>query len=88
MTSNDLSPQPDQVTDAIEWIVSYLSRRLDISPAAMQLDVPFNQLGIDSMFAVVMSEDISAWTGVEGSPNMLYRYPTILELARYIATLK
>lgn len=85
MTDGDLAQQPDQVKAAVAWIVDYLSQRLELTPAALPLDVPFNQLGVDSMFAVVMSEDISAWTGVEGPPNLLYQHPTILELARYIA---
>jgi acyl carrier protein len=88
MTSTSQSRQPDRVAEAVEWIVGYLTKRLDNPPSALQLEAPFSQLGIDSMFAVVMSEDISAWTGVESPSNLLYQYPTINELARYIAALK
>jgi acyl carrier protein len=88
MTSTHESRQPDRVAEAVEWIVQYLTKRLDNAPATLQLDAPFTQFGVDSMFAVVMSEDISVWTGVESPSNLLYQYPTINELARYIAQLR
>lgn len=88
MTSTSESRQPDRFAEAVEWIVTYLTKRLDNAPATLQLDAPFTQFGIDSMFAVVMSEDISVWTGVESPSNLLYQYPTINDLARYIAALK
>lgn len=76
------------VNEAVAWIVDYLSKRLEPAPSVMQLDAPFSELGVDSMFAVVMAEDIAVWTGVESPSNLLYQHPTINELARYIAALK
>lgn len=88
MTRSHESHQPDRLAEAVDWIVKYLNKRLDDAPATLQLDAPFTQFGIDSMFAVVMSEDIAAWTGVDSPSNLLYQYPTINDLARYIAALK
>lgn len=73
--------------EAVEWITSYLSRRLDIAPASIGLDVPFTEYGVDSIFAVIMSVDLADWTGHDLPPNLLYEYPTIKGLAGYIASL-
>ncbi len=82
------SPRPDRFREAVDWIVAYLDQRLDHGATTLARDAPFTELGIDSMFAVVMSEDIAAWTGVESPSNLLYQYPTINDLARYIAALR
>ena len=83
-------PEADQVRtrEAAAWITEYIAERLELSPASMAPDAPFTQFGVDSTFAVVMSGDISAWTGSDVPPNLLYEYPTINELARYLASLE
>ena len=78
----------DRTREAAAWIVEYIAKRLKLTPASMALDAPFTHFGVDSTFAVVMSGDISAWTGSDVPPNLLYEYPTIIDLARYIASLE
>jgi acyl transferase domain-containing protein/acyl-CoA synthetase (AMP-forming)/AMP-acid ligase II/acyl carrier protein len=64
-----------------------LETRLAASIAArvggpVAVDVPFVDLGIDSLAAVELSGELEAWLGVPVSPTVLYAFPTIRELAR------
>lgn len=88
MKSITVEAESARTRQAVEWIVEYISKRLDVAPASMPLDAPFTQFGIESTFAVVMSGDISAWTGHDVPPNLLYEHPTIIDLARHIASLE
>ncbi len=80
------SPRPTQ-QDAANWIVQYISKRLEIADSAVDRDALFSELGIDSSFAVVMSGDIGDWIDRDVPPNLLYEHPTVHKLARYIAAL-
>ncbi len=67
------------------WIVSYLAELLELDPDEIDLAIPFDSYGLDSALAVGMTGDLEDWLGKEIDPTLLYDYPTIEVLARYLA---
>jgi acyl carrier protein len=68
-----------------EWCVKYLARTLDLPDGAMDPDVNFARLGLDSANSVYLIVELEEWLGIELTPDLVFEYPTIAELARYLA---
>jgi acyl carrier protein len=68
-----------------EWCASYLARTLDLPEQPIAPDVKFARLGLDSASGVYLLVELEEWLGVELTPDVIFEYPTIAELARYLA---
>lgn len=68
-----------------EWLVSYMSDLLEIQPEQIDVEATFARYGLDSSAAVVLTGDLENWLGKELEPTVIYDYPTIAELAEYLA---
>ena len=73
---------PEEVQD---WMVAYLARILETSPAEIDLDASFEQFALDSVNAIGMTGDLEEWLGVRIDPMTVYDYPTIRSMSRYLA---
>ncbi|WP_233153855.1 type I polyketide synthase [Scytonema sp. HK-05] len=74
--------------EAIEaWLISKISKQL-ASSDEIDIRQPLVQYGLSSLAAVGISGDLQEWLGRELSPTLLYDYPTIESLARYLAGLE
>lgn len=62
-----------------------LARELGTDPAAIDVDQPFPELGLDSMMAMAMLRDAKAVLGVDLSATMLWDNPTVTLLSAHIA---
>jgi acyl carrier protein len=51
-------------------------------------DVPFIELGLCSVQAVELSEDIGRWLDRELTPTLVFDYPTIEEAALHLEQLR
>jgi acyl carrier protein len=69
------------------WLVGHLSGKLDMAPEQVDPAMTFAEQGVDSMMAIVMSGDLAEWSGRNIDPTVLYEYPTIAALAKYVSTL-
>src|SRR5258706_4100353 len=67
------------------WMVARVCEELQINPADLELREPFSSYGISSKSAVIISGDLMDWLGRDLSPILLYEYPTVDALARYLA---
>lgn len=67
------------------WLVSYLAELLEIDPDSVDVKIPFNRYGLDSLAAVGLTGDLEDWLGLELEPTLLYDYPTIEALAEHLA---
>ncbi|HEY9801605.1 MAG TPA: type I polyketide synthase [Leptolyngbyaceae cyanobacterium] len=70
--------------EAIEdWLISKICEQL---PSAEEIDTqqPLFNYGLSSLAAVSISGELQEWLGREVSPTLLYDYPTIESLARYL----
>ncbi|HEU5379702.1 MAG TPA: SDR family NAD(P)-dependent oxidoreductase [Ktedonobacteraceae bacterium] len=76
---------PGQADHAVKrWLVERLAGYLAVSPATIDTHEPFASYGISSRDAVEISGDLARWLGRSLSANILYDYPSIDLLTRYL----
>lgn len=74
--------------DQIEvWLIHHLAERLDVTIDAIDPREPFASYGLSSREAVVLSGELEEWLERTLSPTLLWDYPTIQGLARFLAFL-
>ncbi len=62
----------------------FLAKTLHTDPGKIDADADFDRLGLDSVMAVALILDLEEWSGLDLEPSLLFEYPTINELARYV----
>ncbi len=75
-------------THITTWLVDYLARALHRDPASIGLDATFDELGLDSVLAVTMTDDAGTWLGAPLDPTSPYEHVTIREFSRYMLASK
>jgi len=80
-----LAPEIPTESGIRDWCVSYLARTLDLADQPIDPDTKFARLGLDSASGVYLIVELEEWLGLELSPEVIFEYPTIAELARYLA---
>jgi acyl transferase domain-containing protein/acyl-CoA synthetase (AMP-forming)/AMP-acid ligase II/acyl carrier protein len=68
-----------------DWLIAHISQELKVNPRDLDTQAPFTQYGLDSAQAVSMSADLEDWLGHSVSATLVYDYPTIEALVRYLA---
>jgi acyl carrier protein len=76
------APSESEIRD---WCIDYLSRTLELSEQAVDPDAKFTRLGLDSANSVYLIVELEDWLGLELTPDLLFEYPTVSELAHYLA---
>ncbi len=76
------APSESEIRD---WCINYLSRTLELSEQAVDPDAKFTRLGLDSANSVYLIVELEDWLSLELTPDLLFEYPTVSELARYLA---
>jgi phthiocerol/phenolphthiocerol synthesis type-I polyketide synthase D len=77
----------DRLSELQIRLRTLLARQLRMSAAAINVDQPFPELGLDSMMAMAVLRETRKLLGVDVSANMLFNHPTIASLAAYLADL-
>jgi acyl carrier protein len=77
--------RPRTPEEVQEWFLSYLAETLQIAPDVIDVEAPFEVLGLDSVTAVGMSGDLQDWLGFPVDPTVVFDYPTIESLASHLA---
>lgn len=67
------------------WLQKQLGELLGIAPEQIDIDRPFNEYGLSSVNAVSLSGELAEVIDYSLSPTIIYDYPTIALLARYLA---
>ncbi|MBD2091224.1 acyl carrier protein [Microcoleus sp. FACHB-1515] len=73
-------------TEILNWITSYLANLLEVDSDEVDISVPFDRYGLDSLAAVGLTGDLSDWLGREVEPTLLYDYPTVEGLVQYLSS--
>jgi acyl carrier protein len=76
------SPSESEIRD---WCVKYLARTLDLREPTIDPDAKFARLGLDSANSVYLIVELEEWLGTELTTELIFEYPSIAELARYLA---
>jgi acyl carrier protein len=70
-----------------DFCLDYLGRTLArvIPPHEIVAEASFASLGLDSASSTHLLVELEDWLGVELSPEVVFEYPTIGDLARFLA---
>ncbi|ARB91841.1 MupA/Atu3671 family FMN-dependent luciferase-like monooxygenase [Legionella longbeachae] len=71
-----------------DWLITHIADELEVNPDEILIDVPLAQLGLDSQTAITISGNLEILLETRLEPTLLFEYPTIQDLARYLATIK
>lgn len=78
--------RPSRSREEIEqWFINYLAEQLDLSADRIDVTIPFDDFALDSATAIAMTGDLEDWLGRGVDPTLVYDYPTISDLAEYLA---
>lgn len=66
------------------WLISYLSKLLEVDPNTIDVTHTFESYGLDSSAAVGLSGDLQEWLKTELEPTLLFDYPTIETLSHHL----
>ena len=72
----------DEEADLRHWLVDYLVTNVGCNPEQIDVDIPFNELGVGSRDGVVLSGVLSELLGRPVSPVDIWENPTVNSLAR------
>ena len=72
---------------AIEaWLVSRLAELSSIDPKDIDVEKEFQFFGLSSLEAVLLIGDLEEWLGRPLDPMLIWDYPTIKSLSKYLAS--
>ncbi len=90
ITMSEISESTIQNTlteDAIaDWIVTRLSQVANLDPDAIDIDEPISRYGLDSSVLLSLTADLADWLEQKLMPTLFWEYPTISELALFLAS--
>ena len=84
MNQNPTKHDP-KYEDIEAWLISYLSQLLEIEPNEIDTHASFNEYGLDSSAAVILTGDLQEWLKSDLEPTLLFDYPTIAALAQHLS---
>jgi acyl carrier protein len=67
------------------WCIAYLRDIFELPAGQVALDAKFARFGMDSALAVDFALALEDWLQIEILADAVYEYPTVTELARYLA---
>ncbi|MER7453234.1 phosphopantetheine-binding protein [Nocardia beijingensis] len=67
------------------WLVRRVADYTERAPHEVDPLVPLAELGLDSVSAVGLCGEIEERWSLEADPTLVFEYPTIAEIAAYIA---
>jgi acyl-CoA synthetase (AMP-forming)/AMP-acid ligase II/acyl carrier protein len=73
-------------TELESWLVGWLAIRANLTPSLLAPTTPFAQLGIDSLTAVEISQELDQMLGLQSPPMVIWSCPNPAELAAYLAS--
>ena len=77
----------DELRDALRTGVrSILASELRISEDQLEVDLPFAEMGLNSVMAISIRRQMEQFVGIELSATMLFNQSTIASFAGYLAT--
>ncbi|HLP87800.1 MAG TPA: acyl carrier protein [Nostocaceae cyanobacterium] len=75
-----------EIAEIQDWIIAYLANLLAVNKDEIDVTIPFDRYGLDSSAAVGMTGDLGDWLGKEIDPTLLYDYPTVEALVKYLSS--
>ncbi|MCX4883661.1 MULTISPECIES: acyl carrier protein [unclassified Streptomyces] len=67
------------------WLVGRVAEHLKVAPETVSPQAVFSELGLSSVQAVELTAELEDFSGLKIPPTMVYEYPTIDDVAAYVA---
>jgi acyl-CoA synthetase (AMP-forming)/AMP-acid ligase II/acyl carrier protein len=77
--------QPQLQSELESWLVDWLTARANLTSGSLEPTTPFAQLGIDSLTAVEISQELDQILGLQSPPMVIWSCPNPAELATFLA---
>ncbi|MFB4313835.1 acyl carrier protein [Actinomadura sp. 21ATH] len=71
--------------DVRAWLVERLASYLDRDAATLDPAAGFADLGLDSVYALILCGDVEDRFGLEVEPTITWEHPTVAALAGHLA---
>jgi len=69
-----------------EYLVDLLAKELRTPSSELAEDMPFSELGVNSILVAGLVKSIEGWLGEKLDPTVIIEYPTIAKLTTYLTT--
>ncbi|WP_264078449.1 type I polyketide synthase, partial [Mycolicibacillus parakoreensis] len=69
-----------------EGLRAVLARELQMPEADLDSDLPFAELGLNSVMAMAIRREVERFAGIELSATMLWNHPTVAALAEHLGS--
>lgn len=73
-------------TEIESWLRQKVAEYSEREPTSFDRDTPLADLGLDSVYALVLCGDLEDAYGIEVEPSIVWDHPTIGELAEAIGS--
>ncbi|MBD2727329.1 acyltransferase domain-containing protein [Nostoc sp. FACHB-892] len=73
------------VEDIQVWLTNQIANDLGVKPDEINIRVPFDSYGLDSVLAIAIANAGKQYLGIDMSPLLLVHYPTIESLSQHLA---
>jgi acyl carrier protein len=80
-------PEKRSPVEIQEWLISWLSKELDIEAIKIDVKEEFVDLGVSSRQAVILTGELEDWLGLTLEPSLAWEYPSIQTLSEYLTDL-
>lgn len=70
------------------WITNHVAEQLEVEPNRIDITIPFNRYGLDSVVAYELIGDLGTWLERELDPTLMYNYPTIESLSQHLSSMQ
>jgi acyl transferase domain-containing protein len=80
-----LDPKSLTAEDIQAWLVEQIAQELGVKPDDINVRVPFDSYGLDSVLAIGIANAGKQFLGLDMSPLLLVHYPTIESLSQHLA---
>ncbi len=71
--------------EAQAWLIDRIAARIGMPQEQIQVATPFLDFGLGSLDAVEIAAELELWLGRRVSPTVVYNYPSIAALARWLS---
>lgn len=80
-------PEKRSVAEIQEWLISWLSKELEIEGIKVDIKEEFVNLGVSSRQAVILTGELEDWLELTLEPSLAWEYPSIKTLSEYLSDL-
>ena len=77
---------PENVSESeiCSWCMTHVAKTIDNPAIAVTPEASFAEMGLDSASSAYFIVELEEWLGLELPPELVFDYPTITQLARYL----